>query len=138
MANITPGFGRRLVSMVYEFLLLIAVLFVASFIFHVIVRDTNAVYFRLLFQFYLLVIMGIYFVWFWTHGGQTLAMQTWKMKVVTASGSKLEMRQAIKRYLIAVMGVLFFGIGILWALFDRDRQYLHDRLADTRIVKVEG
>ncbi|MDP1951677.1 MAG: RDD family protein [Nitrosomonas sp.] len=134
----TPGFGRRLVSMIYELLLLLAVLFIASFIFHLIFRDTNAVYFRPLFQFYLLVVMGIYFVWFWTHGGQTLAMQTWKMKVVTASGNKLGMRQAITRYLLAVMGVLFLGFGILWALFDRERQYLHDRLAGTRIIKIEG
>ena len=134
----TPGFGRRLVSMIYELLLLLAVLFISSFIFHLIFRDTNAVYFRPLFQFYLLVVMGIYFVWFWTHGGQTLAMQTWKMKVVTASGNKLGMRQAITRYLLAVMGVLFLGFGILWALFDRERQYLHDRLAGTRIIKIEG
>tara|TARA_R110002073_G_scaffold65940_4_gene164378 strand:+ start:1756 stop:2136 length:381 start_codon:yes stop_codon:yes gene_type:complete len=124
--------------MLYESLLLLAVLFIASFIFHLIFRDTHAVYFRPLFQFYLLGIMGIYFIWFWTHGGQTLAMQTWKIRLVTVGGDSLERRQAITRYLLAVTGILFFGLGILWALFDRDHQFLHDRIAGTRIIKIEA
>lgn len=82
--------------------------------------------------------MGIYFIWFWTHGGQTLAMQTWKIRLVTVGGDSLERRQAITRYLLAVTGILFFGLGILWALFDRDHQFLHDRIAGTRIIKIEA
>jgi uncharacterized RDD family membrane protein YckC len=138
MTNSTPRFWRRTLSMFYDFLLLLAIWFIASFIFHLVFRDTNAVYFRPLFQFYLLFVAGIYFIWFWTHGGQTLAMQTWKMRVVTSSGQRLTTRQAITRYLLAVIGITFFGFGIMWALFDRDRQYLHDRLAGTRIVNVEN
>lgn len=136
--NATLGFWRRVVSLIYEFLLLLGILFVASFVFHLVFRDPTAVYFRPLFQSYLLVTMGYYFTWFWTRGGQTLAMQTWKMRVVTAGGKKLNMRQAIVRYLLAVAGILFFGCGLLWAIFDRNHQYLHDRLAGTKIVKVEN
>ncbi|MEK7771329.1 MAG: RDD family protein [Pseudomonadota bacterium] len=136
MTDTTPGFWRRIICLIYESLLLLAVLFIASFIFHLIFRDTNAVYFRPLFQFYLLVIMGYYFIWFWTHGGQTLAMQTWKMRVVSADGSSLTKKQAITRYLLALVGILLFGTGIIWALFDRDRQFLHDRLAGTRIIRL--
>lgn len=136
MTDTTPGFWRRIICLIYESLLLLAVLFIASFIFHLIFRDTNAVYFRPLFQFYLLVIMGYYFIWFWTHGGQTLAMQTWKMRVVSADGGSLTKRQAITRYLLALVGILLFGTGIIWALFDRDRQFLHDRLAGTRIIRL--
>lgn len=138
MTNSTPRFWRRTLSMFYDFLLLLAIWFIASFIFHLVFRDTTAVYFRPLFQFYLLFVAGMYFIWFWTHGGQTLAMQTWKMRVVTSSGQRLTTRQAITRYLLAVIGITFFGFGIMWALFDRDRQYLHDRLAGTRIVNVEN
>lgn len=135
MTDTTPGFWRRIICLIYESLLLLAVLFIASFIFHLIFRDTNAVYFRPLFQFYLLVIMGYYFIWFWTHGGQTLAMQTWKMRVVSVDGGSLTKKQAITRYLLALVGILLFGAGIIWALFDRDRQFLHDRLAGTRIIR---
>ncbi|WP_292989825.1 RDD family protein [Nitrosomonas sp.] len=131
-----PGFWRQFISLIYEFLILLAIIFIASFIFHLIFRDTNAFYFIPLYQFYLLIIMGYYFIWFWTRGGQTLAMQTWKIRVVTVDGNRLNNRIAITRYLIAVIGVLFFGIGILWAFVDRDHQYLHDRLAGTRIIKI--
>ncbi len=131
-----PGFWRQFISLIYEFLILLAIIFIASFIFHLIFRDTNAFYFMPLYQFYLLIIMGYYFIWFWTRGGQTLAMQTWKIRVVTVNGNRLSNRIAITRYLIAVIGVLFFGIGILWAFVDRDHQYLHDRLAGTRIIKI--
>ncbi|MBK7364575.1 MAG: RDD family protein [Nitrosomonas sp.] len=123
--------------MVYDFLLLLAIWFVASLIFIVIVQDTSFTYFRPIYQFYSLSIIGIYFIWFWTHGGQTLAMQTWKIRVVSKDGKALTIKQAISRYLFAVIGITSFGFGIIWALFDRDRQFLHDRLAGTRIVKVE-
>lgn len=133
----TLSFGRRTLCMIYDFLLFLAIWFVASLIFIVIVQDTNFTYFKPIYQFYSLSIIGIYFIWFWTHGGQTLAMQTWKMRIVAKDGSALTMKRAITRYLFAVIGITSFGIGIIWALIDRDRQYLHDRLAGTRIVKVE-
>lgn len=134
MTYTTPGFWRRIICLIYEFLLLLAILLFAGFIFHLIFRDTQAFYFRPLFQFYLLLVMGYYFTWFWTHGGQTLAMQTWKMRVVTADGDSLTKKQAIIRYLLAITGILLFGFGIIWALFDRDHQFLHDRIAGTRII----
>lgn len=137
MSQSTPGFWRRIVSMLYEFLLVLGVLFIAAFIFHLIFRDTTAPYFMPLFQFYLLAVMGTYFIWFWTHGGQTLAMQTWKMRIVDKNGERLNKKQAITRYLLALIGVFFFGIGILWAIFDRNHQFLHDRLAGTQIIQVK-
>lgn len=134
----SPGLGRRLLSMLYEFLILIAVLFIASFVFHLVFRDTGSLFFRPGLQLYLLVIAGMYFTWFWTHGGQTLPMQTWKLRVVSAGGDRVYLKQALARYLFAVIGIFCFGGGIVWALFDRDRQFLHDRLAGTRIVRIEG
>ena len=131
-----PGFIRRLLSMLYESLMLVAVLFIASFIFHLLFRDTGSILFRPLFQIYLLVIAGMYFIWFWTHGGQTLPMQTWKLRVVAADGQRLHFKQALARYLFAVIGFFLLGCGIIWALFDRDHQFLHDRLAGTRIENV--
>lgn len=136
MTSLSPGFWRRFVCLLYESLILLAVIFIASFIFHLIFRDPAAVYFKPLYQFYLLVVMGYYFIWFWTHGGRTLAMQTWKMRIETINGEALDQRKAMIRYLLAVTGIIFFGIGILWALIDRHHQYLHDRLAGTRIVLV--
>ena len=133
-----PGFWRRLISMIYELLLLIAVLFIAGLIFHLIFHDTNSPFFKIAFQLYLLSVAGIDLIWFWTHGGQTLAMQTWKLRVISADGKKISILQAIARYLFAVTSISFFGCGILWALFDHDRQFLYDRLAGTRIINADG
>ena len=123
--------------MVYELLLLIAVLFICSLIFHLIFRDTDSSLFKPVFQFYLLSITGIYFSWFWTHGGQTLAMQTWKLQIISIDGGEIGAKKAIYRYLFALISIFLLGCGILWALYDRDRQFMHDRLAGTRIINVK-
>ena len=128
--------------MIYESLLVTAVLFVASFVFLLAFRDTGSPFFKPAFQLTLLIVAGAYFIWFWTHGGQTLAMQTWKMRIVKSASvinadsmdAGISLRQALMRYLFALIGIGLLGCGILWALFDRDRQFLHDRLAGTRIV----
>lgn len=132
----TPGFWRRILCMTYEFLLLIAVLFIAGFIFHLIYNDTDSSYFRPIFQLYMLSVAGGYLIWFWTHGGQTLAMQTWKIQVVNASGKGISIWQAIARYFFAITSISFFGCGIIWALFDREGQFLYDRIVGTKIINV--
>lgn len=138
MTNISaPGLWRRLLSMTYESLILFAVLFIAGFIFHLMFRDTGSLYFRPAFQLYLLAVAGGYFTWFWTHGGQTLPMQTWKLRVISLEGGGISGKQAVARYLFAVIGIFLLGCGILWALFDRERLFLHDRLAGTRIVRLD-
>lgn len=135
MKELIPGFWRRMLSISYEFILLLAVWFIAAFLFHLIFSNTTAGYFRPLFQFYLLCVGGIYFIWFWTHGGQTLAMQTWRMRLVSRNGEKVTTQQAMVRYLVAIIGISFLGFGLLWALVDRDRQFLHDKVAGTRIIR---
>jgi uncharacterized RDD family membrane protein YckC len=122
--------------MIYEFLLLIAVLFIAGFLFHLVYHDTDSPYFRSVFRLYLLSVAGIYLIWFWTHGGQTLAMQTWRIRVISTNGERISIWQSIARYFFAVTSISFFGCGIIWALFDREGQFLYDRLAGTKIINV--
>lgn len=82
------------------------------------------------------LVLLVYFLWFWLNGGQTLAMKTWGIRLVSRSGQAVRPAQAVLRFLLCWPSVLFFGVGIIWALFDRDRQFLHDRLADTRLIKT--
>jgi len=91
---------------------------------------------RLVFQAYVLAVCGAYFVFCWVRSGQTLPMKTWRIRLVTEQGKPVAVGRAFQRYVLAVPIVLS-GIGVLWALVDRDRQFLHDRLAKTRIVRVE-
>ena len=128
--------GTRLLSLAYEGVLLFGILFVASYLFLGLARDAQSGLPRLVFQVYVLAVCAAYFVFCWARSGQTLPMKTWRIRLVTEQGTPLAVGRAFRRFLIAVPGVLS-GIGVLWALVDRDRQFLHDRLAGTRIVRTE-
>jgi uncharacterized RDD family membrane protein YckC len=129
-----PGFGRRLLSLVYEALLAFAVAFLAGIAFYVATEGSPAGKSRLLFQVALFLTLGVYFVACWSRGGRTLAMQTWKMRVVRRDGASISVGRAAWRYALAWISLLSLGAGFLWAYLDRDGQFLHDRLAGTRIV----
>ncbi len=140
----------------YEGVLLFAVVFVAGWLFSALgqVRDAMDAR-RPLLQAFLFVVFAIYFAWFWSRG-QTLAMKTWKIRVVDASGRRLSQRRALLRYacswlwFLPPLAVLAFarttplhaalavgGWVVLWALLSRlhpQRQFWHDALAGTRLV----
>ncbi|GBG13557.1 uncharacterized protein NMK_1108 [Novimethylophilus kurashikiensis] len=126
---------RRVAAALYDGLLLAAVLFFSAFLFLIVFGSAVAPPKRYFFQIYLLAVMGAYFVWFWTHGGQTLAMKTWKIQVVAVHGT-MTPALAIARYLLAAAGLGFFGAGWWWMLFDREHLPLHDRLTGTRVIAV--
>jgi uncharacterized RDD family membrane protein YckC len=114
---------------------------------------------RALMQGFLVLLLGAYFVRCWTRGGQTLAMKAWKLRVVAADGGVVTTRAAIARYALAglALGTGAFAaiwlwqdpgsayrwaatlpavVDLAWAALDRERQFLHDRLARTRVVRV--
>lgn len=128
------GLWRRLASLAYEAILLFGVVFVSAYLFIALARDAQAGPLHLVFQIYLLAVCAAYFVFCWSRSGQTLAMKTWGLRLVVApSGGPVSPLRALLRYLLALASVCS-GIGIVWALFDRERRFLHDRLAGTRIV----
>ena len=116
---------------------LIAALLLAGMVPLVVVTDAwDAPLKRTLTQLYLVGLAGFYFVRQWTRGGQTLAMKTWRIRLVAGSGAAVSTGQAVLRCACALAGIALGGFGFLWALFDRERQFLHDRLAGTRIIVV--
>ena len=127
--------ARRLASLIYEALLLAALVWAAAVLFRGMENALGAAHVRLAFQAYLLAVTYGYFAWQWTHGGQTLAMKTWRMRLLRRSGEALNARIALARYAVALCGTLAFGAAFLWALVDRDRLFLHDRLAGTQIIR---
>jgi uncharacterized RDD family membrane protein YckC len=126
---------RRSLSLIYEALLLAAVLWGAGLLYALIELRLTSTHIRAFYQAYLLLVAGIYFAWQWRRG-QTLPMKTWRMRLVTQHGHSVTMRRAFLRYVIASAGLLLFGLGFLWAVVDPERQFLHDRLAGTRIVST--
>lgn len=123
--------------MVYEALLLAGVAFFAGLLFLGIAGSSPDGWLRHAFQLHLFLVIGLYFAASWRSRGQTLAMKTWKLRLVGAGGARITLRQALVRYACAWPCLLLGGIGILYAPFDRERQFLHDRLAGTRIVNCE-
>lgn len=89
---------------------------------------------RLGLQALLWLVMGAYFVRCWVVTGQTLASQTWKLKVVDQHGQLLDVQQAMMRYVLAGVLLLPAGLTLWWALLDREQQFLHDRLLGSRIM----
>lgn len=156
---VAPPLKRRLASMLYEGLLLFGLLMTAGLLFATLLEQRHALYLRHALQYWMLLVLGIYFVWFWVHGGQTLPMKTWRIRLVTSEGKPVRFLRATARYLLAWLWFLP-GLAIaallqaqswmlvlipamnmlLWALaiyLDPQRQFLHDRLAGTRLVVVE-
>lgn len=128
---------RRLASLLYESLLLAAVLFVATFIFLSLFGSATEQPKRFFLQIYLWLVAAAYFLWCWLHGGQTLAMRTWHIRLVNRADGSITFQQAVMRYLLATLGLMFFGAGFLWALFDRQALFLHDRLTGCQLVNVD-
>jgi uncharacterized RDD family membrane protein YckC len=154
-----PSIRRRLAALPYEFLLILALLLIAAFPLAGLKGATLTGVPHFLAQAYFALVAGSYFTWFWRRGGQTLAMKTWRFRVATNDGNPLSLARALARlgtasvfYGPAVAGlVLFFFPNrispaismwgflpmvatILWARFDADRQFLHDRIAGTRLI----
>ena len=133
-----PSIKRRLICMVYESLLLLGIAFFTGLLFLGATDANPSGWLRHAFQVYLFLVIGLYFVGSWRRSGQTLAMKTWKLRLAGADGARITLRQAIVRYVCAWPCLLLGGIGILYAPFDRERRFLHDRLAGTSIVNSES
>ena len=132
----TPGIGRRVACMFYEAILLFAVGFAATSLFFYASGGLGASgYGRTMLQLFLVTVFAGYFLWCWLRGGQTLAMKTWKIRLVAPGQDRVPPLTALLRFALAVLAVPT-GIALGWALFDRDRQFLHDRIAGTRLVMV--
>ncbi len=84
----------------------------------------------------LLMVALLFYCWFWTHGGQTLGMRAWKIRLERFDGRAPEWSDALRRYVAAWILLLPPGLGFLWGALDRDRLCWHDRPSKTRIVKL--
>lgn len=158
------GLGRRWCALIYESLLLSALLLVAGFALLPIVGPSHSgpsysaqeLYLppptssAFLFLAYI-VVAGGYCIVLWTNGRRTLAMKTWRLGLATKDGRLVDVRHATKRYLSAWIGpaaglagyYLLGGWGLsagllnyYWGWLDPDGQFLHDRIAGTCIIRT--
>jgi uncharacterized RDD family membrane protein YckC len=154
-----PSVRRRLMAMVYEAFLLLAVEMLAVLVYMLITRNRHEPVYEHGKTLFLFLVAGAYFVRCWSDSGHTLAMKTWRLRLTGKDDrqARVPLRMAMLRYLLAwgwflpalvvraafglhgkveTAAVIAAGIAA-WALtafLDKDRQFLHDRLAGTRLV----
>jgi uncharacterized RDD family membrane protein YckC len=142
MAKPAP-FLRRIGALLYDSLLLLGVLMLAVLI--VVLPyglltgaspSDNSLH-RFFMQIYLLIVVGAFYVYFWTHGGQTLGMRAWRFRVIRDDGQDLKLMDALRRFVFAIPSLLVLGLGLLWALIDREGRAWHDRRSGTRLVMLQ-
>ncbi len=152
-----PGLRRRLACFLYEGVLLFGVVMIAGLFYGLVTRQQHALVGHHGLQAFLFVVLGGYFVVFWSRSGQTLAMQTWHIRLVTTDGGRVRPLRALCRYLLAWMWFLpalfiasvsglkggvpvtvamltgVFGYAALARLHPQ-RQFWHDAVCGTRLV----
>ena len=133
-----PKIGRRLLSMLYEGLVVFSVLLIGFLLPQIVLSGFGMNLTGKLLWLHVVVLLMLYFLWCWLNGGQTLPMKTWKLRISSQDGSPLRPAQGLLRYLAAWPSILLFGAGLFWAIFDKDRQFLHDRIAGTWITHAES
>jgi uncharacterized RDD family membrane protein YckC len=154
---IAPSLFRRMAAWIYEGLLLFALCAITGLLFSLATNSTNALTHHVALSIVLIVVMGVYFSWFWSKG-QTLAMKTWRLKITDTLGNPISIRLAAVRYALSwlwfapplialaftdlnktrlygtLVGWLVAYVAMAW--LHPSQQFLHDRLAGTRLVTV--
>jgi uncharacterized RDD family membrane protein YckC len=153
----TPSLARRMAAFTYEGVLLFGVVSIAGYLYATLTQQRHALHGHAGLQAFLFVVLGIYFVAFWTRGGQTVAQRAWHIRVVGADGQAIGQARALARYLAswvwflpalasahfsglrsAVEIFVLLGVGIgayaLLALAHPQRQFWHDALCGTRVI----
>ena len=152
-----PGLSRRWACLVYEGLLLFGVLFTATYLYSSVTLQRHALIGKPGLQAFLFLVLGIYFTWFWSRSGQTVAMKAWHIRLVAQDGTPVSQARALARYLlswiwflpalaalylsglhslVAIFGLLAAGV-MAYAALSRlhpQRQFLHDAVCGTRLV----
>ena len=160
----TPSLARRMACFCYEAMLLFGLALIPGVLGAVFFAQTgqrHPLQGETALRIYALILYGVYFVWFWSRRGQTLAMQTWRIRVVTAAGAPLSPGRALARYLaccIAWFGAptalaaalhwpprsslaavaAWFVVYALLALAAPERQFWHDVACRTRLVAADA
>jgi uncharacterized RDD family membrane protein YckC len=155
-----PGVARRLASFLYEGVLLFGIVMIVGLAYGIVAGQRHALAGATGLKVVLFMVLGAYFIFFWSRHGQTLAMKTWHMRVVALNGQVPGRTRAALRYLLAwlwflpalllvslaglknggavaitvCVGVLAYA-GLAW--LRRDRQFFHDVLSGTRLVDAK-
>lgn len=135
----TAGVLRRFGAMLYDLLVVIALMFIVTALFlpftggEAITPDRSVLVERI-YQVALLLVVVLFFCVFWTRRGQTIGMLAWRLRVERNDGSVLTWRDALLRLAGACVSLAALGLGYFWIWIDSERRAWHDRWSGTRVV----
>ncbi len=140
-SGFSAGFGRRVAALLYDCLLLAALLVIftsgAVYLNHrVAVEPATAGAWAYLYRTGLVAIVVGYYLLNWLRSGQTLGMRAWHLRAVAESGKPMALRAAALRSLFGVLAWAPAALGVLWLYADPEHLALHDRLSKTRVVHL--
>ncbi|WP_347257293.1 RDD family protein [Methylocaldum sp.] len=130
----SPGLLRRLAALVYDMVVLVAVLFAATVLLLPLHHGEAFQPNHGLYSAYLLTVSFAFVGWFWTHGGQTLGMRSWKIRLCTTADTSISWGQASIRFFCGLISFGCLGLGYLWVLFDSQGRSWHDLASRSKIV----
>lgn len=148
---------RRMAAFIYEGVLLFGLVMVAGAIYSISVGQLHALRGRTGMMATQFLALALYFIWFWTHGGQTLAMKTWQVRLLTQAGHPIGLWPACVRFVLSWLwfmpawlgswlagwhqSKLLFGAMLVWAIMYAaltrllpQQQFLHDVICRTRVI----
>jgi uncharacterized RDD family membrane protein YckC len=134
----TPGFLRRVGAILYDTLLLLAVLFFATALIRPFISEQAFASQKIYYQLYLLLVSYSFYGWFWTHGGQTLGLRAWKIRVCNFNGGSVTWKQATIRFGAALISWACLGLGFFWSLIAKNKLCWHDQISQTRLQWAPG
>lgn len=156
-----PGLRRRMAAFMYEGVLLFGLVMAVGAVYSISTGQRHALQGRGGMMATQFLALSMYFMWFWTHGGQTLALKTWHLRIVSSSGAPLSLKQALARFMASWLWFMpswvaawlagwhhskwLYGAMGLWILIYAaltcllpQRQFLHDVLCGTRLVDTRA
>lgn len=127
---------RRFAALSYDALALLAILMCFTLLV-VLARGFRAIEpGTWWFEACIVAISVFFYAWFWTHGGQTVGMRAWRIRIIDRDGGEVRWSRAIARFFAAWLAALPAGLGFWWCLVDAQKLCWHDRLSRTRVVRV--
>ncbi|MGB5512865.1 MAG: RDD family protein [Woeseiaceae bacterium] len=129
------GLLRRIAAMLYDLLLVLALLFLATTPF-IAIRGGEAVESgeNLLYRVVVVLVIYVFFVGFWSYSGRTLGMQSWRLQLQDDRGQVPSVARASLRFVASLLSWLPLGLGFVWQLWDPQHLTWHDRISKTRLV----
>jgi len=126
------GLRRRIGAMIYDGLLILALLFLGTLPFLALNEGNSVDPDNVFYPLAMALIIFLFFTIYWSRYGRTLGMQSWGLRIETPAGDRPDFRHCCIRFFAALLSWLPFAAGFWWQLIDRDG-CRHDRLSGARL-----